>query len=129
MSEHEEGPRAFGNVLTELDGGMAHVELSQKLFELTRAVREQSQAQNKTVKGTLTLKLEMACEANGVVAVGYSVTTKEPEPKRARSIMWMTRSGNLTPQNPKQQTLPLREVEGGRADVREPEDNVEVREV
>jgi hypothetical protein len=39
-----------------------------------------------------------------------AITVKRPKPSRRRTVMWLTPDNNLTPRNPKQQELPLVDV-------------------
>lgn len=105
-----EGARGFGALLHQVDDGCAHAELSEELQRLGGTLNAQAIQYGAKSKGTLTLTLTLTAEANGTVNVDYDVKVKTPKPKRPRSVFWLTRGNNLTPENPKQQRLPLREV-------------------
>lgn len=127
--EEAEGPRSFSRVLALIDEGVAECQLSEELLALTRAVIAQGKARQKTVAGRLTLTLTLASDETGVVEVAYDISRKDPKPKRSTSLFWTTKSGNLTEHNPKQQSLPLREVTGGRGAAREIGSEPAAREV
>ncbi|MEM9072844.1 MAG: hypothetical protein AAGE52_30335 [Myxococcota bacterium] len=110
MEEHEEGPRSFTRFLETLADGDAVAELNEKLHRLGSHLMHEANARGAGVKGDLTLKVSFKVEPHGVVAILYSVKMKEPEPRRAGSIAWLTEGGNFTAQNPRQQKLPLVEV-------------------
>lgn len=118
----DEGPRDFSRILMLLDEGVAHCTLSEELQKLTRAVQTQAKARSKKVAGTLSLTLQLACDETGVVSIAYDVARKDPKPKRSQTLLWITKGGNLTEHNPRQQRLPLREVTGGQAAAREIDD-------
>lgn len=102
--DEDEGARSFARFFTLIDDGGAEVECSAALQALAQKLREESQATQGEVAGTLTLTLKLKVHAE-VCTVGYSLKAKEPEPKRASSIFWLTKGGNLTPENPRQQKL------------------------
>lgn len=111
----DEGPRDFSRFLQTLAEGDAHTELSEDLHALGQALITQAKAQHKDVSGELVLKLKFQADPKGIVAARYEITRKDPAPARAASVLWITKGGNFTEQNPQQQVLPLRDVGGGRA--------------
>ncbi len=117
----EEGPRPFSRFIAMLGEGEAHTQLSDDLHRLGEALREQAVARHRSVKGALTLKLSLVADEQGVVSVDYDITRKEPQPTRPRSIFWLTKGGNLTEINPRQQSLPLRDVKDVRVAPRDVE--------
>lgn len=127
--DRKEGPHAFNRFLAMLGDGAAHAEVSAHLHELGIALEREADAQQKKVAGELTLKISLTCEPNGVVGANYEIKRKEPAPRRPGSIFWLTKGGNLTPENPRQQKLPLREVMGERTDVRDLDEHDHAREV
>ena len=110
----EEGPRSFARFLEQVADGQAQLDLSDELYRLCLRLREEALAQTSAVTGELDLKLTIRVEPTGIVAIAYGIKRKEPAPKRPGSIMWLTEGGNLTPQNPRQQTLPLVDVKAER---------------
>ena len=125
----EEGPRSFAHFFQSLDGGEANVCASVDLHKLSSALRDEAKRRRSAVKGTLTLTLELKCDEAGTVEANYTTKIKEPVRKSSKSIFWLTKGGNLTPENPRQQNLPLREVQGGSGEVRDVGDHGAVREV
>jgi hypothetical protein len=114
MDDDEEGARAFSHFIATLAGGDAHADLSDRLHDLTKVLAHEAGVRCRAVKGTLSITLTLNVEPNGVVDVTDAAKTKEPDPVALRGVMWTTEGGNLVPDNPRQGTLPLREV-GGRA--------------
>lgn len=112
----EDTPRSFGHFLAGLDDEQAHARASRELHKLTKALRDEAVARHGQVKGSLTLTIDLKCDEVGTVEATYDVKTKEPKPRVSKSIFWLTKSGHLTVENPRQQSLPLREVSAqGRA--------------
>src|SRR5581483_2935362 len=95
--------RPFNQWLLEQRGGLLHGELTQKLAEVVAAAV-------KTEKnGTLTLKIEVKPEEGGIVFVTDDIKVKVPELRGA--VLYHTdEAGNMTRDNPRQTSLPLREV-------------------
>ncbi len=108
--ESKEGVRGFAVLLQQLDEGSVHAELSEVVQRVTKELSELSDANGATAKGSITLTLSLAARSNGTVDVNADVKVKTPKPRRAASTFWATASGNLSPENPKQTRLPLREV-------------------
>jgi hypothetical protein len=117
--EPEEGPRSFVNFLTTIADGEAERELSYQLHELARRMQEEAHTRGDKVSGSLSLNIKMVVDNLGHAIVGYDVSTKQPKRKTSGAVFWLTAGGNLTPDNPKQQKLNLRHVDGGRAPARD----------
>ena len=105
----QEGARGFSVTLQTLDEGRVHAELSETLQKLAGELSDFANNFGKA-KGTLTLALNLEADSNGLVAVVADIKTKSPKIPHGRSIFWLTKGNNLTPENPRQQKLPLREV-------------------
>lgn len=126
MSE-EEGAHSFAHQVATLCEGEANEAISDEMFALLQSLRAEASARRKQVKGTLKVELFFVVDDNDTVGITYSVKKKAPEPRRQSAHMWLTKGGNLSPENPRQQKLPLREVNGDRRPLREVED-AEVKE-
>lgn len=106
----EEGPRSFSVFLSALSDGEAHGQLSQEMYDLVRKLQEMAHLKGGKAKGMLTLKLGFVVNTTGVCAVAYDIDVKQPKKPKSDGIFWATKDGNLSPHNPKQQMLPLRDV-------------------
>jgi len=105
-----EGPRNFAALLAHLDDGGVHEELGEAVQKLTNDLTSLVETMGADAKGSITIVLSLAARRNGTVDVGAEVKVKTPKPKRANTLFWPTKSGNLSPENPRQGKLPLREV-------------------
>jgi hypothetical protein len=108
MPESNE-PRDFASALLEIGGGRLHARLSDQLAEITKAVKETGK------KGLLTLKIEVKpvpkASTNTLLVTGSSAAkAPEPEEDSPTSIFFADDDGNLTRSDPRQPTLPFREV-------------------
>lgn len=106
----DEGARSFARFVEMVADGALHSEASEALHKLVCALEDDALDTHSTSKGELTIKVKLAVEPNGVVSVTYDLKAKEPVPTRPKGVLWLTKGGNLTPQNPRQQRLPLHEV-------------------
>lgn len=108
----EEGPRSFALVLQQVADGQCHIDASEELHALLAECARVANATRGEAKGELLLKLSFSVEAepSSLVSVKYSIKTKAPEKKRPAGLFWLTKGKNLSQQNPRQQQLPLREV-------------------
>lgn len=122
--EDEEGPRSFIHFLDELGGGDAARELSEELHELGRKMLAETLTRERKCTGELTLKIKLKAEKNGLVGTTYEIKRKDPSRSTTPGVAWLTASGNLSSENPRQADLPgLRELPGGRATPRDVDDN------
>jgi hypothetical protein len=99
--------RPFAAVLQELRAGLTHAELSDRLVELVTAC----QATGKGGSITFTLSVKPTKGESGVMVVTDKIAAKIPEGERGEGIFFSTIEGNLVRQDPRQQELPLREVQ------------------
>ena len=125
----EEGARSFARFVEMVSDGACQLEASAELHKLCCALREDASARSNASKGELTVRFALTVEPSGVVGVAYEIKRKEPTPSRPKGVLWLTKGGNLSAQNPRQQTLPLREVSGTAEPAREVRDDVSAREV
>jgi hypothetical protein len=107
--EEKEGPRSFAVFVRQLADGDAEREASEALHELLESLRKEAEAQG-AAKGILTLKFALTVDAMNQVEIAYDISTKEPTPLRPKAHLWITKGGNIVFENPRQQKLPLREV-------------------
>ncbi len=96
--------------MRHIDDGILHSDASRDLHELAGKLHDYVGIHGGIAKGTLIVTINLSALANGTVDVVADVKTKEPKPKRARSVFWLTKGNNLSPENPRQQKLALREV-------------------
>lgn len=128
--ETDESPRSFGHFFGMLDDEQAQATASRELHDLLKVLREEAVARHGTVKGTLTLKIDLKCDELEQVEATYAIDTKEPKRKSSKSLYWLDRKGFLTVENPRQQVLPLREVSAQGAALRNVEnDRPAVKEI
>lgn len=128
--DKDEGARAFGVFLQKIDDGTVHAECSDELHALAKALKDHVVATNQKTKGTFTLKLTFTASPNGTVEVNADISSKPPKKAaHAPGMFWLTRGGNLTPENPKQPDLFPKEVPAAPASVRDIEETKPARSV
>jgi hypothetical protein len=96
--------RPFADIVRELGSGQAYEDLTSALGEIATGVM----LHRKT--GELTLKLKVTPNGEGSVFVDADIKAKVPEPARARTLFFATSSGSLVRNDPRQDSLPLRQV-------------------
>ncbi len=128
---NKEGIRPFDAMLRTLDDGSVHDELSTTLHKLVGELYELAlNGGGKVVKGELDLRLKIAVSPNGSAALAAEIKHKTPKPTRVPSLLFLTKGGNLSTENQKQQKLNLREVPATKEGPREaPAAAPEVRSV
>jgi hypothetical protein len=105
----KEGPRSFTRFLEQVADGELHDAASRELYRLANALLVQSRAQDKKIKGSMTLTIEFTVE-KGFIETGYDIKLREPKPRRSGSVFFFTRGGNLSVDRQEQRKLPLQEV-------------------
>ena len=111
MSEREQSIQDFACLLNEIDDGKLRDEASKSLSELLLYLHAQALDKSTMVKGKLSLSLTVSVDKKGMVAILGDITVKQPAPLRGIDNFYLSRNGKgLSRSNPKQQSLPLREV-------------------
>lgn len=105
----QEGPRSFAEMFRHIDGGSFAIEVSKEVYDLNAKLEQIASGQGKA-KGELTIKLKFEHDNKGRVDVATDLTVKSPKEQRSKSVFWMTRGGNLSPNNPKQVEMNFRDV-------------------
>lgn len=98
--------RPFADILRELGGGGVYDDLTAGLAEIVAAVQETRKV------GELSIKLKIKPNGENSVMVSEEIKTKVPQATRGDTLFFTTSSGSLVRQDPRQQDLPLRRVEG-----------------
>lgn len=95
--------KPFTDVIGELEGGDVLRELTAKLYEVGRAVRDTRK------DGSLTLNVKVSPTGKSFL-VDAKIVAKVPEHDRPSTTFFMTPEGTLMRNDPNQPRLPLREV-------------------
>lgn len=96
--------KTFVQTIGEFAEGRTNEELTSALSALVLAVGQTGK------KGSLTLKLNIEPNAEGLVRLTDEITVKIPQAARGASIFYVTEEGSLVKNNPRQKELPLRQV-------------------
>lgn len=117
----------FGVIFGFVGDGEFRVEVNDELQKTVEALAERAKAGAKKVSGTLAIRLKITADKNGsLIEFEPDVESKVPRKTRETTPLFIGRDG-LTVENPRQQSLPLREV-GGAREVRETEAFTAVKE-
>lgn len=90
--------REFLDVLTDLDDGKVHAQLTRMLPELVKAVMDTGKS------GSLSLTIKVKRE-NRMLLVTSDVKTKLPQPATESTLFYATEEGVLRRDDPKQPAL------------------------
>ncbi len=96
--------RPFLDLLREHRNGLTHEELTEALNEIVEAVASEGKG------GKLTLTIAVKPHGDGAVMVMDELKITKPKPTKGGSIFFVTPENNLIRQDPKQPSLPLREI-------------------
>lgn len=98
----KEARRSFQDVLTDLDDGRLHDQLTALLPKVVKAVKDANKS------GSLTLTLHITPDAGSTVIMNAKVSTKLPAPGSSPTLFFSDEKGNPHKNDPTQ--LPLRAV-------------------
>ncbi len=112
MSDAKGHPRSFNLVLSQLQGGAFLDLLSESLRELVQELSDHELNTRKAAKGSLTVKLKVKLD-DGIFEIVPEAKVEKPKPVMGRDIFWCDSEHNLTPENPRQGKLALRDVADG----------------
>lgn len=129
MPDNDTNPRSFNHFFATLDSEQAHATASDELHLLTKAVRDEAMARHGRVSGKLSISIDIACDEVGLVEVTYDVKRKDPKRRTSKSVLWIDKKGHLVRNDPRQQSLPLREVSAQGQALREMTGSDRVKEV
>ena len=101
--------RDFQDILTDLDAGSVHNQLTHRLREVVLAVQAATEA-GQPLCGELTLKLTVKPEGTRQLIIVPKITAKLPQLKQGITMFFADKKGDLVKEDPKQ--LPLREAVG-----------------
>lgn len=107
--ESTEGARSFARFMDWANSGALNSDASHELHRFLGDLRTRAMRSN-GAKGTFTLTLKIALDDADQVQIEHSIKTRVPELPRRKGAAYLTRGGNLTPDNPRQQSLPLTDV-------------------
>ncbi len=130
QAAEKEGARSFARFVEQVDDGQALVEISAAMHKVLIEVKEMADRTCQETKGAFAVQFHFTANS-GVIDVTYSIATKSPKRKFARSTFFLTAGANLSVENPRQGKLPLHDVQNPKhyADVDNDNDARQVRDV
>jgi hypothetical protein len=97
-----------------LDNGDYLPLLIADLEKLNIEMKDFSQAFGCKSKGQITITLDLTNDRFGQIEMTANHKVKVPKQPAAKAILWTTADGQMTPSNPNQTRMEIREVAGGR---------------
>jgi hypothetical protein len=113
----DEGTRSFTRTIDQLNFGETQIEMSEELHDLTIRMLAHARKHACEVKGRMTVTLDLTCDGHGQLMIQASSKSGVAKPKGGTSHAWLTPGGNVTFKNPRQQELPLHEVNNEPGDI------------
>lgn len=99
MANESPKPRDWIDVITDIDGGRLHEQLTQLWPEVVKASRDTNKP------ASLTLTLTVTPGSGPMVSVAPKVSTKRPAPAASAQLFYTDEHGNATKDDPRQQKL------------------------
>ncbi len=107
---------AFLSMLQAHRRGEALTDLAEAMRQVTEAVQLTGRPGNVTFK----VNIRPASKAQGALVVEDDIVTKVPKADRQGSIFFADDHNNLLREDPRQTTLPLRTIDGGKQEEAKP---------
>lgn len=106
MAKGDEGIRPFANFIAEACDGDLGSECSLEFKGLIESLEDSKIRDGAaSAKGSITVKINLKHDGKSL-DVSYDVKTQKPVRKRSKGTVWVTKEGNFTLRNPKQQEFP-----------------------
>lgn len=112
--------RGIDAMLALADGGQYLPVLHEEVRELVEKTKAHAQAYRVKAKCKLSLTLELVVDPFGQIDMQVEHKLAEPKMPKAKAVAWATEDGGLTVANPNQRAMEIREVAGGRRELRSP---------
>jgi hypothetical protein len=113
--------RGLDQILALVDNGSYHPLLLQDLGGLVAEMKDFSNAfGGAKAKGKLVLTIDLTTDRFGQIDLEVQHKVTAPKPPKAKGTAWTTDDGGLTPANPMQTRMEIRDVSPGRAEFRVP---------
>lgn len=100
-------PDLFAFTIAQIRNGAAGVEASEKLNECVNSSRETGKSSELIIK----IKIKPDGRDSGQYFIEENITNKLAKPERGKTLFFGTPDGNLSRDNPRQQSLELRSVD------------------
>lgn len=104
MIDSENTEFSFAEFITDLGHGATNKLASQRLRELVDACRTTGR------KGTLTISIAVSMSGEGIAELRASIKTTRPEAPLPGGAYYVTDTGGLVTEDPRQASLPLPKV-------------------
>lgn len=95
--------REMPALIAWLEGGELSEKMRDELRDTVNALNEAAGPKGKA-KGSLTLKLNLLV-TDGRVEIAADITTKRPKEERGSTILWVTETGELSTEHPRQRDM------------------------
>lgn len=118
MSDAKYDLKTIDQILSLPDGGDFLMEIHDKHETLIESLSDHVEEQHKTASGSITIKIDYKLDRAGMFQIGAKCDIKEPAKPAASAVAWMGSSGRLTPANPAQSKMEIRDVSPGQTELR-----------
>lgn len=114
QNQKSEGARSITRFIDGLRHGRFAPKASEEFQALLRELSDTAIDESAVVKGKFTIELGLTVNAMGEVQVVGDYKRTSRKPKAASNNYYITKGMNLTTEDPRQTSLPLREVRAPR---------------
>lgn len=112
--------RGLDQTLALADNGQYLPMLLEENDDLLKEIVSFSQAYGAKAKGKLTISIEYSTDRFGQIDLSVEHKITAPKQPKAKATAWTADGGGLTVANPNQRAMEIREVAGGRRELRSP---------
>lgn len=109
----KQGLHTLDQILALPDGGEFLISILDQHAELIKAMTEKVEQSQNAASGSIAIKVSYKIDRMGTLEMKAQCDTTLPKDPPAKAIAWTTEDGTITPANPNQMHLPLRDAGAG----------------
>jgi hypothetical protein len=118
MASNSHDLKTIDQILSLPDSGEFLMEVHDKHEELIKAMDDFVETNNKEATGSFTIKLNYKLDRAGMFQIAAKCDSKEPPKPAATAVAWQGDEGRITPANPAQLKMEIRDVSPGETELR-----------
>jgi len=110
--------KTIDQILSLPDSGEFLMQIHDKHEALIKAMADFVDDNNKPASGSFSIKLDYKLNRAGMYQIAAKCDAKEPQKPTATAVAWQGNEGRITPANPAQLKMEIRDVAPGETELR-----------
>lgn len=118
MTSNSHDLKTIDQILSLPDSGEFLMQIHDKHEALVKSMTAFVDDNNKAASGSFTIKLDYKLDRAGMFQIAAKCDAKEPQKPSATAVAWQGTEGRITPANPAQLKMEIRDVAPGETELR-----------